>query len=123
MDESVVPLTILVRAFVRNPSSCSHEYLSNKYRVTINPRTESPINSKFSYDFTVHITPIYNKNNKNIILSSSEVENNSFTVHSNNIVDSLKFYWILYGKRNEIEIEPLKSSSSIKGNGPYTWLD
>lgn len=79
--------------------------------------------SKFSYDFTVHITPIYNKNNKNIILSSSEVENNSFTVHSNNIVDSLKFYWILYGKRNEIEIEPLKSSSSIKGNGPYTWLD
>ena len=67
-------------------------------------------------DFTIQITPIYN--GKINTLNSSEVTNNTFTVHG----DNCKFYWNVTGKRFDIDIEPLKSSVDVKGDGPYLYI-
>jgi hypothetical protein len=71
---------------------------------------------KLAYDFTIQITPIYN--GKINILNSSEVTNNAFTVYG----DNCKFYWNVTGKRFDIDIEPLKSSVDVKGDGPYLYI-
>ena len=73
-------------------------------------------------EFTVQLTPIFNKqsqNGRNINqLYTSEVENNSFTVYGENC----KFFWLVQGKRADIEVEPLKNSVDVKGTGPYKWI-
>jgi hypothetical protein len=73
---------------------------------------------KLARDFTIQITPIYS-GKKIEQLYTSEVFNNSFTVHGENS----KFYWLVHGKRSDIaEIEPLKSETILKGDGPYKWI-
>ena len=72
---------------------------------------------KLATDFTVQITPIYS-GRKIEQLYTSEVENNKFTVHGENT----QFYWVVQGKRNSIDIEPLKSETNVKGSGPYKWI-
>jgi hypothetical protein len=58
---------------------------------------------KLATDFTIQITPIYcGKNIKS--LYTTEVEDNSFTVYGENC----KFYWLVHGKRCDIEVEPYK---------------
>ena len=69
-------------------------------------------------DFTIQVTPIYS--GKNIQLCTSRVEDNKFTVFSNN--GNVEFFWIVYGKRTHIEIEPDKNKVDVKGNGPYKWI-
>ena len=71
---------------------------------------------KFSYDFTVHITHIYDGKNK--IYNASNVINNQFNVFGENG----RFYWIVYAKRNNVVIEPNKKDVTLKGNGPYKWI-
>ena len=73
----------------------------------------------FAYNFTVHVTSIYNlakpfPPNYQV----SEVENGRFTVYGPNG----KFYWVVYGERQPIQVEPLKSSVDVKGSGPYKWI-
>jgi hypothetical protein len=51
-------------------------------------------------------------------LYTSEVENNCFTIYGNNC----KFFWLVQGKRHDIEVEPLKSKVEVKGTGPYRWI-
>ena len=68
-------------------------------------------------DFTVQITPIYS-GNKVEQLYTTEVENNSFKVYGNNT----KFFWLVHGKRCDIEVELLKSVTKVKGTGPYKWI-
>jgi hypothetical protein len=70
-------------------------------------------------ELTVELTPIYSNNNitSTGIYETSEIENNSFTVYGKNG----SFYWTVYGKRNDILIEPDKSSVELHGQGPYKW--
>jgi len=68
-------------------------------------------------NFTVQLTPIYS-GKKIIQLHSSRIINNSFEVYGENC----EFYWLVQGKRIDIEIEPLKAITNVKGNGPYTWI-
>jgi hypothetical protein len=68
-------------------------------------------------EFTVQITPIF-KGKKMEPLYTSEVENNSFTVYGENC----KFFWLVQGKRDDIDVEPLKENVDVKGNGPYRWI-
>ena len=49
---------------------------------------------------------------------ASEVLYNSFFVFGN----PCKFHWVVYGKRKNIEVEPLKENVILKGDGPYTYL-
>jgi hypothetical protein len=48
----------------------------------------------------------------------SEIENNMFRVYGENG----KFFWIVHAKRNEVDVEPLKSKTTVKGDGPYKWI-
>ena len=72
--------------------------------------------------FTVHITPILDFNGQVddlLIMNATPVQNNQFKVISNR---PGKFHWVVYGKRQEIVVEPLKSDVEVKGNGPYKWI-
>jgi hypothetical protein len=70
-------------------------------------------------ELTVELTPIYSNDNNicRCIYETSEIENNSFTVYGKNG----SFYWTVYGKQNDILIEPDKTSVNIRGEGPYKW--
>jgi hypothetical protein len=72
---------------------------------------------RLANDFTIQITPIYS-GEKIEQLYTSEVFNNSFTVYGGNA----KFYWLVHGKRSNIETEPLKTETILKGTGPYKWI-
>jgi len=74
--------------------------------------------SNFAKDFTIHLTPMFK--NKFVQLAYSEVDNNKFTVFSNN--GNVKFSWIVYGNRLDINTEPYKNEVCVKGDGPYKWL-
>lgn len=68
-------------------------------------------------DYTVQVTPIFNGGDQ-VVLSVSEVVNGKFNVYGS----SCKFFWHVYGKRFDIDVEPLKSSVNVKGNGPYLYI-
>jgi hypothetical protein len=69
-------------------------------------------------DFSIQVTSIYSKERSEPnLLEVSEIENNQFTVYGNNG----SFYWYVYGKRNDILVEPNKSSIVVNGDGPYKW--
>lgn len=68
-------------------------------------------------DFTIQLTPIYNGSSL-IVLNATEVTNNKFTVYGK----SCRFHWHVYGKRHDINVEPLKSSVNVRGDGPYLYL-
>ena len=74
--------------------------------------------SKFN-DFTAHVTC------KGIpmLLGVSDVEYGYFSVFSEKTVHKdIHFNWVVYGKRNDITIEPFKSEITLKGDGPYLWI-
>jgi hypothetical protein len=72
----------------------------------------------FAKDFTIQLTPIYNYNTRNLNYSATEISNNSFEVYGENG----KFYWFVFGKRCDINVEVNKNMVNVKGNGPYLWL-
>ena len=68
------------------------------------------------------MTSIYNEtNNKFINISCSPVVDNKFTVYNNE--HNCQFYWSIYATRIAIETEPYKNETTLKGTGPYTWLE
>jgi hypothetical protein len=72
-----------------------------------------------AHDFTIQITPIFNGGEQiTNYLRTSRVENNMFTVYGENC----EFFWLVQGKRGDIEVEPFKTSVDVKGTGPYRWI-
>ena len=71
-------------------------------------------------DFTIQVTPIFEGIFTSLLCS--EMQNNQFTVYSNN--GYCKFYWHVFGKRNSIDVEVNKNDVIVKGdlNGPYKWI-
>jgi len=67
-----------------------------------------------AYDFTVQITPIGLPIRT---LVTSKVDG-KFTVYG----DPGEFFWTVFGKRENIEIEPNKSNTFVNGSGPYRWI-
>ncbi len=67
-------------------------------------------------DFTIQLTGIYDDKIK--VYNCSEVENNSFHVYGENG----EFYWLVHGKRHDINVEPDKESVTVKGTGPYLYI-
>ena len=72
----------------------------------------------FAHELTIQITPIYDGILHKDPLCASEVVDNRFTVYG----PKGRFYWIVYGKRSDIEVEPMKKDVSVKGDGPYRYL-
>ena len=75
--------------------------------------------SKIATDFTIHISPIYDPtNDTEQLYNVSDVVNNSFNVYGSNG----SFFWIVYGKRCDIDVEPNKKDVIVNGDGPYKWI-
>ena len=94
-------------------------YYRGKGEITNNESVEVVLPhyvEKLAYGFTVQVTPIYS--NKIVTLNSSEVENNAFKVYGENA----KFHWVVYGSRQEVNVEPNKADVNVKGNGPYLYI-
>ncbi len=74
----------------------------------------------FARDYTVDVTPIYNKNYPNAKVIASEVNEDDFTfnIYSN---APIEVNWVVYAKHDDLLIEPQKSDISVYGEGPYTY--
>ena len=68
-------------------------------------------------DFTIQLTPV--GSNNSLYATRVDQETGVFKVYGH----SGEFFWHVYGKRQSIEVEPLKSSVELKGSGPYTWIE
>ena len=68
--------------------------------------------------FTVQLTSVYD-GDTNPKLRCSPVKNNQFTVYGSR---NCQFFWSVYGRRGEVEVEPLKSDTDVQGVGPYKYL-
>jgi hypothetical protein len=73
---------------------------------------------RLATEFTIQITQIYS-GKKMESLYTSRVENNSFVVYGENC----EFYWHVTGKRGDVEVEPSKDNTNVKGSGPYKWIE
>ena len=107
-------------------------YYRGKNKITNNKKVTITLPhyvDKLATDFIVNITQIYNDDSSNdsssdseekeqISLSCSCVKNNKFKVYGKNC----DFYWIVYGKRDNLNVEPLKALTNVKGEGPYKYL-
>jgi hypothetical protein len=65
--------------------------------------------------FTVQLTSVYD-GDTNPKLRCSPVRDNQFTVYSSR---NCQFFWCVYGRRGEVAVEPLKSETEVRGQGPY----
>jgi hypothetical protein len=75
--------------------------------------------NKLAYDFTIQTTPIYTKDdNPTVTYRVTEVIDGKFAVFG----PPGKFFWHVYGRRQELEVEPSKASVTVKGSGPYKWI-
>jgi hypothetical protein len=70
----------------------------------------------FATNFTVQITPIYPSFG---LYAVSKIENNCFNVYGPNG----SFYWVVYGERCKIVVEPNRSDVLVKGEKPYQWIE
>jgi len=73
-----------------------------------------------AYNFTVHVTHVFNEDCDTTpkTYAATPVKNNSFRIYGPEGAVS----WVVYGKRGDIEVEPLKASVNVKGAGPYKWI-
>jgi hypothetical protein len=71
-------------------------------------------------NFTVHVTPIFDEDNieENGTYKVTDVKDGKFKIYG----PKGSVNWIVYGSRGEIEVEPLKSSVNVKGDGPYKYI-
>lgn len=65
-------------------------------------------------NFTVHVSPSGSFNN----LYASKVIDGKFTVFGDNGC----FSWTVFGTRQQIDVEPLKSNTVVNGDGPYKYI-
>jgi hypothetical protein len=74
-----------------------------------------------AHDFSVHLTPIHPKATSicKRSLEVSEVTDGKFRVYGENG----SFFWLVHGQRHAIEVEPLKNTHVVQGQGPYRWIN
>jgi hypothetical protein len=70
----------------------------------------------FATDFSIQLSPIGNENS--LYTSRVDKETGKFKVFGK----PGEFFWYVYGKRQSIEVEPLKTDVNVKGSGPYKWI-
>ena len=91
-------------------------YYRGEGEITNNEYTEIELpfyTSAFKY-VTIHITPL----EKYTSFYHSKLSNSRFTVHGKNG----RFSWFVFAKREDIDVEPLKTSFERRGQSPYNYL-
>ena len=71
-----------------------------------------------AYEYTIQITQIYDGAFKTFAVGEVSPGEATFDVFGENG----RFYWLVHGKRANIETEPLVSETQLKGDGPYKWI-
>jgi len=103
----------LVHACVEGPES--GVYYRGKSEINNNKFVDItlPLYTTSFNNYTVQLTPIgkYNK-------LSSEFIDNTLRVYGHNG----SFYWTVFATREDIEVEPLKQSVNVSGEGPYKFI-
>jgi hypothetical protein len=71
-------------------------------------------------DFTVNVTHIFDEDldEEPKTYAATAVKGGKFKIYG----PKGKVSWIVMGSRSDIEVEPLKSSVNVKGNGPYKYI-
>jgi hypothetical protein len=108
----------LVHACLEGPES--GVYYRGEGQITNNLHTTIQLPAYVEHlatGFTIQITPIYSGETIKP-LYSSRVKGNSFTVYGENC----EFFWHVTGKRGDINVEPSKDTTNVKGSGPYKWI-
>ena len=110
----------LVHACLEGPES--GVYYRGKNEITNNEyvKVELPLYVKnLASNYTIQITPIGNsKKINNYVVDEVKDGDGYFTVYG----DSGKFYWLVHGNREAIDVEPSKTDVCVKGSGPYKWI-
>ena len=113
IDHPVDSSRYLVHACLEGPESGVY-YRGKGTIITTSVDVKLPDYTIDFYNFTISITPI----GKPRTFSVSEFENGKFEVFST----PGDFYWVVYATRSDIDVEPYKLDTIIKGNGPYRWI-
>lgn len=66
-------------------------------------------------NFSVQITPIGTSTN----FSVSKVQDGKFSVQTS---DACEFFWTVFARRGEINVEPKKEDVRVSGDGPYKYI-
>jgi hypothetical protein len=120
IDHPTDPTRYLVHACIEGPEVGVYY----RGKGTIAPNTISTVItlpayvSAFANNFTIQITPIYTPGQTQCYLSTSELVGNRFEVYG----QPGAFYWHVHGSRRSLEVEPLKSAVTVRGDGPYKYL-
>ena len=71
-------------------------------------------------DFNVYVTHELDEeiDTEPKIYAATKIVNNKFKIYGPNG----KASWLVFGKRGDINVEPLKSSVNVKGDGPYKYI-
>jgi hypothetical protein len=70
-----------------------------------------------AYDFTVHVTPVYDGRKKDAYCIT-DVVSNRFRIYG----ETGRVHWMVHGKRADIAVERSKDSVALHGSGPYQWV-
>ena len=106
----------LVHACLEGPEAAV--YYRGKGTITDGDSTEILLPDyvdSLATDFTVSLTPIGRDNR--VVYGASEVEHGRFTVYGPNG----SFFWMVYGKRESITVEPYQKDVVKHGDGPYSY--
>jgi hypothetical protein len=107
----------LVHSCIEGPESGVFYRGKNKIINNESIKIKLPIYASiFATDFNIQITPIYNGKKRDYYVS--DIINNEFKVYGENG----EFYWVVHGKRLDINVEPFKNEVIVKGYGPYKWI-
>jgi hypothetical protein len=123
IDHPVSPDKYLVHACLEGPEA--GVYYRGKTRIEsdvcnfVEITLPSYVDS-LAYNFTINATHIFDEDNDlcTKTYSATPVKNNKFKIYGP--VGSV--FWHVYGTRQSIEVEPLKTDVNVKGSGPYKWI-
>ena len=120
VDHPLDPARYLVHACLEGPEAGVYYRGRGEIRAgEASTRIELPLYTHaLATDFTVQITPIYSGTGIGTGYAATEVESCSFTVYGS----PGRFYWHVYGRREVIDVEPLRAAVTMQGDGPYRWL-
>jgi hypothetical protein len=104
----------LVHACLEGPEA--GVYYRGEGKITNGESTEIllPSYAKEFDNFTIQITPIELINK----FGATRVKDGKFKV----IGENGEFYWLVHGKRSNINVEPNKNKIEVKGEGPYKYI-
>lgn len=88
---------------------------NNEYSTIILPNYVSDIATNLSVQITQKLENI---SDRIVPIATTTIKNNKFNVCGKNC----HFWWTVFGKRMNIEVEPNKKDVEIKGIGPYLWI-